>query len=84
MEETQRRGGCSSSDEGDSSGKNSGPLTNAFAYDEAVHEIGTPFNQSGGEQRFYFANKDESTAGGHFVFEIMHILKCSKLVRDNG
>ena len=32
---------CSSSDEGDSSGKNSGPLTNAFAYDEAVHEIGS-------------------------------------------
>ena len=42
------------------------------------------FNQSGGEQRLYFTNKDESTAGSHFVFEIMHIFKGSKLIRDNS
>ena len=41
-------------------------------------------NEAGREKRLYFANKDESTAGSHFVFEFMHILKRCKLVRNNG
>ena len=50
---------------------------------DCVVEV-TTFNEAGGEKRLYFTNKDESTAGSHFVFEIVHILKCCKLIRDNG
>ena len=53
-----------------------------FVDNDCIVQV-TAFYQSGREKRLYFTNKDESTAGSHFVFEFMHIFKCSKLVRDD-
>ncbi len=54
-----------------------------FVDNDGIVQIAT-LDESGRQQWLDFTDKYKGTAGGNFIFELLHILQCGKLVGDDG